>query len=88
MATIDYPPQFQPAATGPVHVFILTNYNGKWLSRASLTKELRSALQGRGLPGDHYFPHNFRLGAAFTCNRGRCAFVAYQGNGLLELRLL
>ena len=64
MGMRDYPLQFKPAATGPV--FIFTNCNGKWLSRASLTKELRSALQGRGLPADHYFPHNIRLGAATT----------------------
>ena len=43
MGMRDYPPQFKPAATGPV--FIFTNCNGKWLSRASLTKELRSVLQ-------------------------------------------
>ena len=33
---------------------------------ASLTKELRSALQGCGLPADNYFTHSFRIGAATT----------------------
>ena len=59
MATRDYPPQFHLAATGPV--FIFTNCNGKWLSRASLTKELRSALQGRGLPAATVFPTQFSV---------------------------
>jgi len=43
---------------------LFTFTNGKWLSRASLTKELRSVLQGCGLPVDHYFTHSFRIGAA------------------------
>ena len=58
----DYLLQCKPAATGPLFTFA----NGKWLSRASLTKELRSALQGCGLPADHYFTHNFWIGRATT----------------------
>ena len=58
MATRDYLLQCKPAATGPLFTFA----NGKWLSRASLTKELRSTLQHCGLPAKHYF--TFRIGAA------------------------
>ena len=58
----DYLLQCKPAATGPLFTFT----NGKWLSRASLAKELRSALQCCGLPADHYFTHSFRIGAATT----------------------
>ena len=56
--------QCKQAATDPVFTF--TNCNGKWLTRASLTKELCSALQDRGLPADRYFTLSFRLGAATT----------------------
>ena len=62
MAMRDYLLQCKPAATGPLFTFA----NGKWLSRASLTKELRSALQSCGLTADHYFTHSFRIGAATT----------------------
>ena len=62
MAMRDYPLQCKPAATSPLFTFT----NGKWLSRASLAKELRSALQSCGLPADHYFTHSFRIGAATT----------------------
>ena len=62
MAMRDYLLQCKPAATSPLFTFA----NGKWLSCASLTKELRSALQGCGLPADHYFTHSFRIGAATT----------------------
>jgi len=62
MAMRDYLLQCKPAATGPLFTFT----NGKWLSRASRTKELRSVLQGFGLPADHYFTHSFPIGAATT----------------------
>ena len=62
MAMRDYLLQYIPAATGPLFTFA----NGQWLSRTSLTKELRSALQGCGLPADKYFTHSFRIGAATT----------------------
>ena len=62
MAMRDYLLQCKPAATSPLFTFA----NGKWLSRASLTKELRSALQGCGLPAAHYFTHSFRISAATT----------------------
>ena len=62
MAMRDYLLQRKPAATGPLFTFA----NGKWLSRASLTKELRSTLQHCGLPAEHYFTHSFRIGAATT----------------------
>ena len=62
MAIRDYLLQCKPAATGPLFTFT----NGKWLSRASLTKELRSALQCCGLPADNCFTHSFRIGAATT----------------------
>ena len=64
MAMRDYLLQCKPAATSPLFTF--PNIYGKWLSRASLTKELRSALQGCGLPADHCFTHSFRIGAATT----------------------
>ena len=62
MATTDYLLQCKPAATGPLFTFT----NGKWLSRASLTKELRSTLQHCDLPAKHNFTHSFRIGAATT----------------------
>jgi len=62
MAMRDYLLQCKPAATRPLFTFT----NGKWLSPASLTKELRSVLQGCGLPADHYFTHSFHTGAAAT----------------------
>ena len=62
MAMRDYLLQCKPAVSGPLFTFT----NGKWLSRASLTRELRSTLQGCGLPADHYFTHSFRIGAATT----------------------
>ena len=62
MAMRDYLLQCKSAATGPLFTFT----TGKWLSRASLAKELRSALQRCGLPADHYFTHSFRVGAATT----------------------
>ena len=56
--------------------------NGKWLSRTSLTKELRSALQCCGLPADHYFTHSFRIGAATTATAagvlGRWSSACYE----------
>jgi len=57
----DYLLQCKPAV-GPLFTFT----NAKWLSLASLTKELRSVLQGCGLPADHYFTHSFRIGVATT----------------------
>jgi len=62
MATRDYLLQCKSVATGPLFTFT----NGKWLSRGSLTKELRSVLQCCGLPANHYFTHSFRIGAATT----------------------
>ena len=62
MAMRDYLLQCKPAATGPLFTFT----NSKWLSRASLTKELRYALQCCGQPADHCFIHDFRIGAATT----------------------
>ena len=62
MAMRDYLLQCKPAATGPLFTFT----SGKWFSCASLTKELRSALQCCGLSADHYFIHSFRIGAATT----------------------
>ena len=62
MAMRDYLLQCKAAVSGPLFTFT----NGKWLSRASLTRELRSTLQGCGLPADHYFTHSFRIGAATT----------------------
>ena len=62
MAMRDYLLQRSPAATGPLFMFT----NGQWLSRASLTKELRSTLQHCGLPAKHYYSHSFRIGAATT----------------------
>ena len=62
MAMRDYLLQCKPAATGPLFTFS----NGKWLSRVSLTKELRSTLQHCGLPAEHYYTHSFRIGAATT----------------------
>ena len=58
----DYLLECKPAATGPL--FTLTN--SKRLSCASLTKELRSALHGCGLPADQYFTHSFQINAATT----------------------
>ena len=60
MAMRDYLLQSKPA--DPLFIFT----SGKWISRASLTEELRSVLQGCGLPADHYFKHSFRIGAATT----------------------
>ena len=60
MAMKDYLLPCKPAATGPLFTFA----NGKWLSRASLTKELRSTLQHCSLPAEHHFTHSFRIGAA------------------------
>ena len=60
MAMRDYLLQCKPATEGPLFTFT----NDKWLSRASLTKKLRSALQSCGLPADQYFTHSFRIGAA------------------------
>jgi len=48
MTMRDYLLQCKPAAAGPMFIFT----NGKWFSRASLTKELRSVLQGCGLLAD------------------------------------
>ena len=62
MAMRDYLLQCKPAVSGPLFIFT----NGKWLFRASLTRELRSAQQVCGLPADHYFTHSFRIGAATT----------------------
>ena len=62
MAMRDYLLQCKPAATGPLFTFT----NGKWLSRVSLTQELRSALHCCSLRTDHYFTHSFRIGAATT----------------------
>jgi len=62
MAMTDYLLQCKPAATGPLFTFT----NGKWLSCASRTMELRSVQQGCGLHADHYFTHSFRIGAATT----------------------
>ena len=62
MAMRDYLLQCKPAATCPLFTFT----NSKRLSRASLTKELRSSLQGCGLPADQYFTHSFQIGAATT----------------------
>ena len=60
MGMRDYLLQCKPAAAGLLFIFT----NGKWLSRVSLAKELRSALQGCGLPADHYFKRSFCIGAA------------------------
>lgn len=65
MAMRDYLLQCKPAATGPLFTFS----NGKWLSRVSLTKELRSTLQHCGLPAEHYYTHSFRIGAATLYHR-------------------
>ena len=59
MAMRDYLLKCKTAAAGPLFTFA----NGKWLFRASLTKELCPALQGCGLPADQ---HSFRIGAAIT----------------------
>ena len=85
MAMRDYLLQCKPAATGPLFIFT----NCKWLSRTSLTKELRSALQGCGLPADQYFTHSFQIGAATTAAAagepswlikvlGRCSSDCYE----------
>ena len=66
MAMRDHLLQRKPAATGPLFTFA----NGKWLSCASLTKELRSTLQHCGLPAEHYFTNSFRNGAATTSAAG------------------
>ena len=48
MAMKDYLLQCKPAATGPLFTFA----NGKWLSCAPLTKELRSTLQHCSFPAE------------------------------------
>ena len=60
MAMRNYLLQRNPAPTGPLFTFT----NGRWLTRANLTKELRSALNHFRLPAERYYSHSFRIGAA------------------------
>ena len=62
MAMKDYVLQYQPSSAGPL--FTLTS--GKWLTRTSLTHELRDVLQQCGIQPQHCFSHSFRIAAATT----------------------
>lgn len=63
MAMKDYILQAQPPACRPLFSF---SKSGKWLTRTSLTKELRTILQHCGLPASKFYSHSFRIGAATT----------------------
>ena len=60
MAMRDYLLQRNATPTGPLFTFT----NGRWLTRANLTKELRSALNHCGLPAERYYSDSFRIGEA------------------------
>ena len=62
MAMKDYVLQYQPSSAGPLFTFT----SGKWLTRTSLTHELRDVLQQCGIQPQHYFSHSFRIAAATT----------------------
>lgn len=62
MAMRDYLLQTEPDATAPLFTFA----NDKWLTRPTLTTELRSVLQQCGIQPQNYFTHSFRIGAATT----------------------
>ena len=63
MAMKDYILQAQPPASRPLFSF---SSPGKWLTRTSLTKELRTILQHCSLPASKSYSHSFRIGAATT----------------------
>ena len=61
MAMKDYILQAQPPANRPLFMF---SQSGSWLTRSSLTKELRSILQKCGFSSTNFYSHSFRIGAA------------------------
>ena len=61
MAMKDYILQTQPPANRPLFTF---SRSGSWLTRSSLTKELRSILEQCGFSSTNFYSHSFRIGAA------------------------
>ena len=61
MAFKDYILQAQPPASRPLFNF---SPSGSWLTRTSLTRELRTILQQCGFPSNNFYSHSFRIGAA------------------------
>ena len=61
MAMKDYILQTQPPANRPLFTF---SQSGSWLTRSSLTKELRSILEQCGFSSTNFYSHSFRIGAA------------------------
>ena len=61
MAMKDYILQAQPPASRPLFMF---SQSGSWLTRSSLTKELRFILHQCGFSSNNFYSHSFRIGAA------------------------